>query len=483
MAITAKFEADFTQFKSAVEGAEASLKNLETSAQTTSAGIMATLTGQELRRFASEATEAASVFVTAFAEEEAAVKTLSVALGDQGTADVIGQYQALASQFQKTTVYSDDLILSMEALLVQVGDVAPDQMKEALTAAADLSAGLGISLEAATMMVAKAFASGGTELGKLKTILGDTIPKGASMAQVLQAINDKFSGQASAQVETFSGKMQVLNNQMGDFKEKVGAIIVEGLTPLINAFQSMPDIVQTAIIGIVAIGVALAPLAVTVGALVPLITGLATALGGTALGLALKGLVPYLGPAGIIAAGIAAWYQVFKNLDVFIWAAKTAWEALTGAVKSAADSIVGYAKSMYDGIKLWLVDRFQQIVEWVNQKIAAIIAAFQNMMMVVTGGSIVPDMVADIAAEFRKLDAVMVEPTLQATRQVTNQFAAMESPTLSAASSGGSGASVVVNMEGVLLANDPSAQAQLMDVINQTVMAALRGQGVRMGTA
>ena len=479
----AKFEADFTQFKTAVDGAVSSLKGLEESAQTTSAGITATLTGQELRRFASEATAAATVFVSAFAEEEAAVKTLSVALGDQGTSDVMKQYKDLATQFQSTTVYSDDLIISMEALLVQVGDVAPDQMKQALTAAADLSAGLGISLEAATMLVAKAFATGGTELGKLKTILGDTVPKGASMAQVLQAINDKFGGQASAQVETFSGKMKLLNNQMGDFKEKVGAIIVDGLTPLLNAFTALPDIVQTVIVGVVAIGVALAPLAVTVAALVPLITGLATALGATALGGALAALVPYPGPAGIIVAGIGAWYAVFKNLDVFIWAAKTAWDALTGAVKSAADSIVGYAKAMYDGIKLWLVDRFQQIVEWVNQKIAAIVAAFAGMYQVVTGGSIVPDMVRDIADEFRKLDAVMVEPTMQATRQVTNEFANIGAPVLAPASSSGGGASVVVNMDGVLLSNDPSSRAQLMDMINQSIMATLRGQGVRMGTA
>ena len=50
-------------------------------------------------------------------------------------------------------------------------------------------------------------------------------------------------------------------------------------------------------------------------------------------------------------------------------------------------------------------------------------------------------------------------------------------------SAGQGGGYVNVNMQGVLLSNDPSARAQLMDVINTTVMDAMRGSGVRMGTA
>jgi hypothetical protein len=161
----------------------------------------------------------------------------------------------------------------------------------------------------------------------------------------------------------------------------------------------------------------------------------------------LKGLVAYLGPAGIIAAGMVAWYVVFKNLDVFIWAAVASWNALKAAFKAGTDAIVGYAKAVYDGVKTWLVDKFQAIVEWVNAKIAAIIAAFRAMYMAVSGGSIVPDMVKGIEAEFKKLDRVMVQPVVQATMQTVSEFQGLGagSPTLSVAAGGASSGASVVN--------------------------------------
>src|SRR6185436_4669953 len=218
--------------------------------------------------------------------------------------------------------------------------------------AANLSSGSGglINLENATMLVSKAFSSGGESLGKLKAILGETAPKGNDMALILDAINAKFGGQAAAQLETYAGRMEHLKNQMSDFKEKVGELLVNALTPLMNAFGSMPQSMQTVIVAVVAVGTALAPLALSIAAvsavlspLIPLIFGAAGLTG------ALAAVVPFLGPAGIIAAGIGAWFVVFKNLDVFIWAAKASWEVFTGAVKSAASGIVGYAQSMYEG--------------------------------------------------------------------------------------------------------------------------------------
>jgi transposase len=167
--------------------------------------------------------------VTEFTNAEAASKKLNVALQNQGqdVPKVRAAYDGLGREFERTTVYSGGLITEMQTLLVQVGNVAPSQMKRALQASADLSAGLGIDLKAATTLVAKAFAGGGDELGKLKQILGDTVPEGASMAQVLDAINQKFGGQAQAQIGTYAGQIAQLNNQWAGLKEEVGGVIAE----------------------------------------------------------------------------------------------------------------------------------------------------------------------------------------------------------------------------------------------------------------
>src|SRR5262249_5330677 len=96
--------------------------------------------------------------IASYAAAETATKKMAVALEAQGTAtqENIAANNALATSFQQTTTYSDDLITEMEALLTEVGNVAPSEMQKALKASTDLAAGLGIDLRQATELVAKA---------------------------------------------------------------------------------------------------------------------------------------------------------------------------------------------------------------------------------------------------------------------------------------------------------------------------------------
>src|SRR3990172_3648827 len=93
----------------------------------------------KLTQFLGESIEAA-------AQAEAAHTTLNTALRAQGVSvpQTAAAYDLLAQQFQRTTVFEDDLITGMQALLVQVGGVMPSQMQRALTASTNLAAGLGI---------------------------------------------------------------------------------------------------------------------------------------------------------------------------------------------------------------------------------------------------------------------------------------------------------------------------------------------------
>jgi hypothetical protein len=177
--------------------------------------------------------------VQSFAAAEAAQSKLAAALRASGQAVPVAlkQFDDLATEFQRTTVFSDDLVTEMQALLVQVGGVLPSQMRGALDAATDLSAGLGIELRESTLLVAKAFAGGGDELGRLKAILGDSVVAGSGMAGILDAINSKFGGQAAAQIDTYAGKMQLAANAWDNFKESVGKAIIEDpkVTAVLNA--------------------------------------------------------------------------------------------------------------------------------------------------------------------------------------------------------------------------------------------------------
>lgn len=405
MPITAQFTADFSQWSGAVAGAQSDLDGLQKSADQVKLEEKAEAAGRAMADFGRQVVDVAGQFIESYAEEEAATARLETALRAQGTATdaVMGQYAQMQTQFQQTTRYSDDAIASAQALFVQVGNVGPEQMQAALTAATNLSAGLGISLEQATTLVAKAFATGGENLGRLKQVLADTVPKGADMAQVLDGINKKFGGQAQADAETYNGQMARLGNQLDDVKERMGGLLAAGLTPLLNAFDSLPGSLQTVIATVGVVGTALAPLAIAFGsvmtALGPLLPALGVAIPAAigAVTAALTALAPFLLPAGAIIVGIIAVYEAFKHWD---------------AIKQIAADV-------YNAVKTWLVDRFQAIVGWIGDKVAAVTGFFKTMYDKVVGGSYVPDMINGIQQQFGRLPDVMVKPAQDAANAVT----------------------------------------------------------------
>jgi len=166
--------------------------------------------------------------VQSFADAESAQTKLTAALRAQhlATPEVIAQYNELATTFQDTTVYGDDLITSMEALLVQVGGIMPGQMRAALQASADLASGLGIDLESATNLVAKAAAGHTETLGKYGIQVSESALRTKGFDAVLEAINRQFGGQAAAQVDTYSGKVAQMANSWDNMKEAIGKFIV-----------------------------------------------------------------------------------------------------------------------------------------------------------------------------------------------------------------------------------------------------------------
>jgi hypothetical protein len=173
--------------------------------------------------------------VQSYASAEAAGKKMTTALQAQGTAtpDVIADFNDLAATFQKTTIYSDDLINEMQALLTSVGDVAPGQMDKALTAATDLASGLGIDLRSAVLMVSKASEENVGALKKAGVALDETRVQGEGMSYILSEIQEKFGGQAQADAESYAGKITQIGNAWDNVKEAVGGAIVQH--PLLTA--------------------------------------------------------------------------------------------------------------------------------------------------------------------------------------------------------------------------------------------------------
>ena len=208
------------------KAAGTSFKTLLTSHLSATAIIGATrIAFRKLTQFIGES-------VAASARQEAAIKSMEAALKAQG-ADVprlSSQYQKLASQFQETTVFGDELLIEMQALFIAVGDVGPDQMEKALTAATDLSAGIGKDLRTSVDLVAKAFAGETSVLKRYGIIVDEAALKSRGIDAVLEEINDKMGGAAQAQIDTYTGRMKQLGNTWGDLKEVIGESITTNET-------------------------------------------------------------------------------------------------------------------------------------------------------------------------------------------------------------------------------------------------------------
>ncbi len=176
--------------------------------------------------------------VKSFLESDRVVTKLNASLRAQGifTEQLSKEMQAYAKELQRSTTFSDEAILSSQNLLTTFG-IAGKTMKEATKAALDLSAGLGIDLNTASMLVGKAFAGQTETLGRYGIKISESIPASEKFQAVLDAINQRLGGAAQAQAESYSGKIENLKNRFDDIKEEIGA----GFIPIIDRALSVTE--------------------------------------------------------------------------------------------------------------------------------------------------------------------------------------------------------------------------------------------------
>lgn len=168
-------------------------------------------------------------------EDEAAQLKLATALKNvTGATDA--QIAATENYILKTQLATgktdDELRPSLQRLVIATNDVAEAQRLQAL--ALDISAGSGKSLEAVTNAMAKAAEGNNASLVKLGVGLSAAELKTMSMEQITAKLADTFGGQATAQADTFAGKMARLKVAFDEGKETVGAFILDAITPLVS---------------------------------------------------------------------------------------------------------------------------------------------------------------------------------------------------------------------------------------------------------
>jgi hypothetical protein len=177
-----------------------------------------------LTRFSKEA-------VKAFAADEKAAKALEVQLKNTGFAFSAPAVELYISNLQRATgVLDDELRPAFQQLLTVTGSITKSQ--EALSTALNVSAATGQSLSQVTSALSRGYAGNTTALTRLGVGLNKTLLKTGDMDEIMAALNDKFSNQASARLQTYSGKMDLLKVASENVKEEIGKGIIGALEAL-----------------------------------------------------------------------------------------------------------------------------------------------------------------------------------------------------------------------------------------------------------
>jgi len=166
--------------------------------------------------------------IAAAARQEDAVNALNTSLKTAGTfsEEASQSFQDMASSMQSMSVFGDEVILQ-QAALARNFTKTNEEAEKLTTAAVELSAATGMSLDSAVKNLGKTFGGLTGELGEsvpaLRGLSVEALKSGAALDFVL----NRFGGSAEAQINTFSGAMKQMSNIFGDLLENIGGLFTK----------------------------------------------------------------------------------------------------------------------------------------------------------------------------------------------------------------------------------------------------------------
>lgn len=406
--------------------------------------------------------------IPAAVESQQAMAQVNASLASMGP--VAGrsaeQLQKFAGVLQDTSNFDDDDILkSVTANLLTFGKISGEVFDQAQQVIVDYSAKTGKDLQSATIMIGKALqdpvkgitalTKAGVDLGPTqKAMIANMVKTGdiaGAQRIVLAELNKEFV--KSAQAQRDATPTAAMAQAWRTLQETVGAIALrvlppftKALTGMLDAFNKLPDGAQSVAIGIVAIGAAVGPVLIGIGALIkgfasilplalklgPAIRAIGTAftfVRALAMSALLPALLPILPVLAAVAGGAALVYAGWKHWDdikaVFARVTAFAGTLLKGFVDLHVNALKGVI-ALATGVKTWLQDKLGAVFTWLHDKLGWIADKFKWLDDVVVRHSYIPDMVDSIGEHIARLDALMVKPIGAATGAAAESFRRMQ---------------------------------------------------------
>ena len=166
--------------------------------------------------------------IKAFADDEKAARSLSLALANTGNAfAAIGVEKFIGDLQRATGVLDDNLRPAFRTLLTATGDVKKSQ--DGLALALDIAAGTGKDLGAVSSALAKAYGGQTTALSRLGAGLSKATLESGDLDLITSELTKKFSGQALAAAEGYAGQMAKLTVASENAKEIIGKDLLDAM--------------------------------------------------------------------------------------------------------------------------------------------------------------------------------------------------------------------------------------------------------------
>jgi len=180
--------------------------------------------------------------IKAFAADEAAAKSLATQLRNLGYGFATTNVEDYIAKLEKSTgVLDDHLRPAFQELLTTTGLVTESQ--KALNVALDVSAATGMSLESVSSALSAGYRGQTKALRSLGVNLSKTALTAGNMATALKEIGTAYSGQAAARLDTYAGKMDLLEGAASRASETIGKSLLDSLALLSkdNSIQGAAD--------------------------------------------------------------------------------------------------------------------------------------------------------------------------------------------------------------------------------------------------
>lgn len=250
-----------------------------------------------------------------------ALKTTGNAVGYN-----LDQLKAYASELQGKTIFGDETILNdVTARLLSFTNITGENFKRTEQIVLDMSTALEMDLGSASMQLGKALSDPISKLSSLSRAgvtfteeqermiksMAEAGDMAGAQAKILDALEQKFGGQAEAAAKVGMGALKQLKNSWGDFLEQIG----ETLAPFINKIAAFLSRIVTMLQG----------MSPTMRKVVVVIAGVAAAIGPVMVGISgvLKlipmlsaGFTALMSPVGLITAAVLALAAAFAYAKI-----------------------------------------------------------------------------------------------------------------------------------------------------------------------